>query len=201
MSSVQIALVTLAAVLAFWAVGAYNRLMALRNTILQRFGHVDEQLKLRHALLLQQLDALGAQAHEVQTANTSPEPAELRQGQIQECALRTSSSAPLQVLYAACLQVHSASEVARARPAVAENITSLRLAEDILHGALARAQSPHSGPPEPGDLIGRLSVIETALQFARSRFNDAVHEYNHAVRQFPTCLLAGVFGFRVAGRL
>jgi LemA protein len=201
MSSVQIALVTLAAVLAFWAVGAYNRLMALRNTILQRFGRVDEQLKLRHALLLQHLDALGALAHEVQPADTPPEPAELLQGQIRECAPRTGSNAALQVLRAACLQVHSASEVARIRPAVAENITSLRLAEDILRGALTRAQSLHAGPPEPGGLIGRLSVSETALQYARSRFNDAVHEYNHAVRQFPTCLLAGTFGFRVAGRL
>jgi LemA protein len=39
------------------------------------------------------------------------------------------------------------------------------------------------------------------LAFARRQFNDAVMEYNAAVRQYPTVLIVGLFGFRGAGTL
>ena len=39
------------------------------------------------------------------------------------------------------------------------------------------------------------------LAFARKQFNEAVLEYNSAVRQFPTVLIVGLFGFRGAGTL
>lgn len=181
MSSPLIALVTVAVLLLFWAVGVYNRLMSLRNAVLRRFGRFDEQFGLRHALLLSHLDPPGA----------SPPAAPSLGSASDECT----------ALRAACLQVHGACELARSRPTVAETITSLRLAEEILQGAIARLQPLPQGESGHGELVSALSVCESALQFARGQFNDAVRDYNHAARQFPACLLAPMFGFRAAGQL
>jgi len=181
MSSLQITLVAAAAVLFFWVVGAYNRLMELRNAILRRFDRFDEQFKLRHALLLSHLDAhVAVPPIEATGADAAPE--------------------ALQALRAACLQTHSACAAARSRPAVAEAVVSLRLAEAILQGTIDRLPQLNN---DPGGLKlrGQLSTSESAMQIARSEFNDAVHDYNLAVRQFPTCLLAGMLGFRAAAHL
>ena len=58
MTTTQIICSVLAAVLLFWAVGAYNRLVRLRGAIVRQFAPVDEQFRARHALLLQLTDAL-----------------------------------------------------------------------------------------------------------------------------------------------
>jgi LemA protein len=39
------------------------------------------------------------------------------------------------------------------------------------------------------------------LSFARQYFNDAVRGHNEATQQFPTRLIAGLFGFASAGSL
>jgi LemA protein len=175
MSSLQITLVALAAVLVFWAVGAYNRLMQLRNGILRRFAPLDQQLGLRHTLLQRQIDAL--------------EPAWPEHGNT------------LSALRAACGQAQAAASHARTHPAAAGALNSLRLAEDILLETRARLPPVPTDDADQADLGAQLLAAEAALQFARSRFNDAVMEYNHAVQQFPTRMLAGVFGFRPAGAL
>ena len=143
MSSQAIVLGLLAAVLLFWAVGAYNRMVSLRNTLLRHFAAVDEQFRSRHALLLQWADAQPA-----------------------------GDAALLDSLRAACRQAEAACSHARSRASNAGALTSLRLAE--------------------GD---------TTLAFARRQFNEAVQAYNHAVGQFPTWVIAGMFGFRKASTL
>ena len=44
-------LIALVALLVFWAVGAYNRLVRLKNTIANAFGQIDVQLKRRYDLI------------------------------------------------------------------------------------------------------------------------------------------------------
>ena len=179
MSSTQITVVAGAAVLVFWAVGAYNRLMQLRSGILRRFVPLDQQLGLRHALLQRQVDVLAP--------------------------LLPAHADTLSALRAACSQAQSATAHARNHPGAAGALNSLRLAEDILLDT--RARLPPAPVPVPAagaelaELGPQLAAAEAALQFARSRFNDAVLEYNRAVQQFPTRLLAGLFGFRLAGAL
>src|SRR5512132_2393889 len=100
------------AVLVFWVVGAYNRLVRLRSDLAARFAAVDERYRQRHALLERQLDLL---------------------------ATALAAAAPrLEALRAACRQADTAREHARARPGVASAVTSLRVAEDILNDARAR---------------------------------------------------------------
>jgi len=175
MSSLQITFVAVAAVLVFWSVGAYNRLMQLRNGILRRFGPLDLQLGLRHSLLQRQIDAL-------------------------ELVLPEHGDA-LAALRAACGQAQAAAVHARAQPAAARAMNSLRLAEEILFETRARLPPALAADATQVDMNAQLAAAEAALQFARSRFNDAVLEYNQAVQQFPTWMLAGLFGFRPAGAL
>ena len=47
----------------------------------------------------------------------------------------------------------------------------------------------------------QLQASDATLAFARRQFDEAVIEYNHAVKQFPTLLLVGLFGFRSAATL
>jgi LemA protein len=64
MSTVQISIWVALAVLLFWSIGAYNRLVGLRNALVRSFGPVDAELSERHALLDQQIEAVaGVLAH------------------------------------------------------------------------------------------------------------------------------------------
>lgn len=175
MSSLQITFVALAAVLVFWTVGAYNRLMGLRNAILRGFVPLGQQLKLHHTLLQHRVEAL---------APTLPEHAET-----------------LAAVQAACAQAQAALALAKTHPSAAGALNSLRLAEDILLETRARLPPESNADAGPAGWAAQLGAAEAALQFARGRFNDAVMEYNQAVQQFPTRLLAGLFGFRAAGVL
>jgi LemA protein len=165
MSNSEIAVWAGAAALLFWGVGAYNRLVRLRGDIVQRFAPVDAQFKQRHAMLMQQLDAL----------------------------------AP--VLANASALAENACAHARLHPGAAGAITSLRLAEEILTDARARLPVPTTAGTALPELRLQLATIDTTLAFARGQFNESVAVYNHAIRQFPTRLLAGLFGFRAGGLL
>ena len=175
MNSSQTAVWVGAAVLLFWTVGAYNRLVRLRNTILSSFGPVDEQFKLRHDLLLAQCEALAPRLAE------TPE--------------------RLEALRAACRQVELAHARARAQPGASGATTSMRLAEDILNDTRSRIAQDGAADPALDELNARLAASDATLAFARKQFNDAAQEYNRAVNQFPTWLIASLFSFRTAGLL
>jgi len=102
---------------------------------------------------------------------------------------------------AGCLLGRAAGPHAKVRPGAVGAITSLRLAEDILGDARARLPVQSVAGIDLSDLNAQLVATDMALAFARGQFNDAVIEYNDAVRQFPTVLLVGLFGFRAAGTL
>jgi len=179
MDSTEIAIGAMAAVLLFWTVGAYNRLVQLRNGVVRAFQPVDAQFKLRHALLQSLCEALATPLGE-------------REPQL------------LEALRAACMQADSAHARARAQPGSAKVIASLRMAEDILAETRARvAATGAAGADEAAlaELTTQLAAGDATLGFARRQFNDAVDGYNHAVRQFPTWLIAGLFSFRTAAAL
>lgn len=168
MSSHTLVAMIVAAVLVFWAVGAYNRLVSLRGELLRCFTPVDEQFRARHALLLRWAEAMpGAEA------------------------------AALEQLRIACAQAETACGQVRPRPTDAPAVVSLRLADEIL--AQARARLAGAGGDDA--LLSALGEADTTLAFARRQFNDAAEAYNRAVSQFPTWVIAGLFGFRKAGTL
>lgn len=162
------------AVLLFWAVGAYNRLVGLRSALVTSFAMVDAQFRHRHGLLLRLADVLEPRA----------------------------DAQPLEAFRAACAQAEAACSRARLRPVMSGLVTSLRLAEDILADARRRLPAaPAAADDELGALLSELVASDSTFAFARRQFNEHVQAYNRAVRQFPTWLLAGLFRFRVAGTL
>lgn len=162
------------AVLLFWAVGAYNRLVGLRGALVTSFATVDAQFRHRHGLLLRLADVLEPRA--------------------------AADPQALAAFRAACAQAEAACSRARLRPVAAGLVTSLRLAEEIL--AEARRRLPGEGDDaELVALAGELNASDSTFAFARRQFNEHVETYNRAVRQFPTWLLAGLFRFRSAGTL
>lgn len=181
MTETQIAALAGCAVLMFWAVGAYNRLIALRDGIAKAFGPVDAQVQHRHALLMQW--ALGLQA------------------------VLDQAPALHEAVLLACAQLQSACDGLRARPSTGSAATSVRLAEEALTAARQRLQAEL--PARQQLLSGleieanteQLAAADNTLAFARSQFNAATQTYNDAIRQFPTRLIATVFGFQTAGTL
>ena len=86
-------------------------------------------------------------------------------------------------------------------------MASLRLAEETLGEARNRLLA--SLPARPEMMAGvevsllndELAAADSTLGFARRQFNEATQSYNDALDQFPTWVIAGLFGFRGAGTL
>lgn len=182
MSGTRIALLSAAAVLVFWMVGAYNRLVALRSAIGAAWAQVDQQLQRRHAFLQQLVS--GLRPHLVNDASA------------------------LAALEGALLQVQAAAERVRARPVAAPLVAVLVKAEDVLAMAQARVvallehhPALRDDSPEVAQPLAALHELESRLTFARQLFNEAAQSYNDAARQFPTRLLTRLYGFGTAGRV
>ena len=82
------------------------------------------------------------------------------------------------------------------------NVETIRFYQ--LKGLLPTPDRPYGSIRRySGADVARVKFVKAAqrLGFARQLFNDAVRHHNEAVQQFPTRLLAGLFGFGLAGPL
>ena len=187
MTEQTLTLALLGAVLLFWAVGAHNRLARLRGDIGRQFGNVIAQLAVREALLATWADAIESFLEQKVTASDD--------------------------VRAACRELREAAERAKSRPHVAKAIAGVRDAEERV--ALARTRlagelpihAHHISPV--GVALGaavvqvneQLAAADNALAFTRHQFDATVNDYNEALLQFPTVIIAGLFGFRAAAEL
>ena len=175
MSMLSIVFLVLLAVLVFWAVGAYNRLVRLKNTISNAFGQIDVQLKRRYDLIPNLVEAATKYLQHEQ--------------------------ATLEAVISARNQARSASDAVRSRPGKAEAVIALAAAEQALDGslghlfALAEAYPDLKADQTIRELSEELTSTENKIGFARQAYNDAVLDYNNAQGQFPALLLASIFGF------
>jgi LemA protein len=181
MTSGQVATLLGAAVLVFWMVGAYNRLVRLRNDIGAAWAQFDGQLQRR----AQALPALLGALREPMAAERPT----------------------LELVESAQLQVRAAADALRAAPVRVEAAAVLVGAVAQLDSTLARLLALLDQQPdlraEPAVATGlsELHDVDLRLAFARRLFNEAVQVYNSAARQFPTRLLTRLYGFGTAGRL
>lgn len=173
--------VAVVAILAFWMVGAYNRLVELRNAVAAAWQQVDEVLARRGEAV-------------------APLVAALRDGLVGE-------GASLDALLSGQAQVAAAADALRGLPVRAESAHAVARAEAALASASARVLALLDLHPElresPAAAVpaAALRDAEPRLVFARQVFNEAVQAYNEAVRQWPTRALARLYGFGTAGRL
>lgn len=181
MNTTQITILALGALLLFWAVGAYNRLIRLRNEITNAFAQIDVQLKRRHDLIPNLVEvARKYLEHERET---------------------------LERVTAARAQVMAATDLVKSNPNQSGPIKSLGMAEGVLANAMGRFQAVVESYPELKadqslrELSEELKHTENKVAFSRQLFNDATLDYNNAAHQFPTNVVAGLFSFRTAAML
>ena len=174
----SITLMIVAAILAlvfFWGMTVYNRIIVLKNEIQNAYGQIDVQLKRRYDLIPNLVEtAKKYLSHERET---------------------------LEAVIAARSRAHSASEQLHHAPADGKAIKDLNQAEAMLHGSLGRLLALRESYPELkadrtiAELNEELTSTENRVGFARHAYNDAILAYNIAAEQFPDLLVAKLFGF------
>ena len=181
MSPTDLIYVALPALLIFWAVGAYNRLVRLKNIIANAFGQIDVQLKRRYDLIPNLVEAAKKYLQHEQST--------------------------LEAVMLSRNQARSASDAVRSRPANAAAVVALAAAEQALDGSLGRLFAVAEAYPELKadqtirDLSEELTSTENKVTFARQAYNDAVLDYNNAQGQFPALMIASLFGFAPSAML
>ncbi|GHC87341.1 hypothetical protein GCM10007320_33570 [Pseudorhodoferax aquiterrae] len=170
-----------AALLLFWGVGAYNRLVRLRTKVWSIFASLVAQLERYAAWMAEHAPA------------PPPGDAPPRAGDAWSN------------LRAASAQFTASLAAARGKPWDTAAMAGLVAARAVLAMAwqylddetLARARS---GQPVAA-LRSEWDAVGTQVQGAERAYAAAVEVYNRAVRQFPAVLLAWLFGFKRARTL
>jgi LemA protein len=161
-----------------WAVGAYNKLVKLRNRFKNAFSQIDVQLKRRYDLIPNLIEtAKGYLSHERET---------------------------LEAVISARNSAQTATSQAAANPDDADAIKGLIGAETILSGAMTKFMALAEAYPDLKanqnmmQLTEELTSTENKVSFARQAYNDSVMEYNTARETFPTVLIANNMNFKEA---
>ena len=159
-------ILALLAVLAFFAIMIYNRLVALRQVRKNAFADIDVQLKQRLDLVPNLVETVkGYAGHEksvLENVTTARSRAMNAGNDVKERGAAESAvgSALMNVL------------------ALSENYPDLKANQNFL--------SPQS----------QLSDLENKIAAARRFFNNATSEYNTSLQEFPAVLIAGLLHFQ-----
>lgn len=173
--------VAVAALLFFWGVGAYNRLMALRNAIGDAFAQLDAHLKERSEVCDKLLAAVAPRL--------------------------PSEQATFDALASAQAEAQAATQASRAKPWAPDPVGTLAVASALHAAALTRLlslldhQAELRSETEIDGLVSELKLVERQRAFTRQVFNQAVGQYNEALNEFPTRVLANLYGFKEARSL
>ncbi|HUG63559.1 MAG TPA: LemA family protein [Methylomirabilota bacterium] len=163
----NILLIAAVAALALWAGVIYNRLVSLRNRSDGAWSDIDVQLKRRHDLVANLVDAVRAYAgHERET---------------------------LQAVVEARVQAEDAVAGGDAAAAgVAESRLGRRLGSLI---AVVEGYPELKANENYLDLQRQLGVLEDALQNARRYYNAVVRDLNTRIQSLPDVIVARAAGF------
>lgn len=170
--------VVLLLLVAFWAIGGYNKLVALRNRFKNAYAQIDVQLKRRYDLIPNLVEtAKGYLKHERET---------------------------LEAVITARNAASAASNRAASNPGEAGAMKELVGAEAALTGTLGRLFALSEAYPDLKAntnmmaLQEELTSTENKVAFARQAYNDAVMAYNTRREMFPSSVIAGMFNFAAA---
>ena len=153
-------------VLAVILIGLYNGLVQKRLRVDEAFAQIDVQLKRRHDLIPNLVNAVkGYMGFEqkVLTDVTNARAAAVSagaQGPAQQAAAENVLTGTLRSLFA-----------------VVENYPDLKANENVL------------------SLQENLTTTENQISFSRQHYNATVLDYNTGIATFPAVLIAGIFGF------
>lgn len=172
------------AVLLFWSMGAYNRLVRLRSQGNMSFVALE-------GLFNQYVLIVRTNYPDVGTGHSPPDASH---GHNQASVMWGG-------LVAAAEQFNASLRVAHAQPLNGSAMRALGTALTTLclcWSQLRDLPSDLAGPALPGALQLQWEQVTAQVEVARAEFNQRVLNYNEAIDQFPALLLARVFGFKPA---
>ncbi len=152
-----------------WMVGAYNGLIALKFQTQNALKQIDVQLKRRHDLIPNLLEAVkGAMNFEKETLQAVVE--------ARNQAVKASSG----------VDIAHVGQMAAAEGALTGALGRLM--------AVVEAYPDLKATNNIGQLQEELTSTENKIGFARQLYNDTATLYNTRQHQFPTSLVAGIAG-------
>ncbi len=161
-----IVLLVIVGVIALFVIGIYNGLIGRRNRIDEALAQIQVQLKRRHDLIPNLVNAVkGYMGFEqkVLTDVTNARAAAVAAG-----AQGPAAQAQAENMLTGTL---------RSLFAVVENYPELKANQNVL------------------ELQEQLTTTENQIAFSRQHYNASVLDYNTAIQVFPAVLIAGMFGF------
>ena len=163
-----IVLLVVLALLVFWFIGAYNKLISLKNQVANAWKQIDVQLKRRHDLIPNLVNTVkGAMQFERETL---------------EAVVSARNKA---------IQVQSAPGVHVGETAAAEAQLTGALSRLL---AVVEAYPDLKATGNVAQLQEELTSTENKIAFSRQHYNDTATEYNTKQQQFPTNMVAGMAG-------
>jgi LemA protein len=146
--------------------GMYNGLVKRRNQVDNAWSQIDVQLKRRHDLIPNLVEAVkDYMSYEQETLTKVTE--------ARAAAIKAGAEGPA----AQARAENALTETLRSLFAVAENYPDLKASQNVMA------------------LQEELTATENKISFARQFYNDSVMAYNIKIQQMPTNIIAGMFNF------
>ena len=153
-----------------WLIGAYNGLISLKNQTGNAFKQIDVQLKRRHDLIPNLVNAVkGAMDFERSTLEAVI--------QARNQAVKVNATGP-----------EGIKQISQAENALSSALQRLMVVVEM-YPDLKSDQNFR-------DLQAQLEGTENRITVARNRYIGSVQEYNVTVRSFPSNLTAMMFGYQ-----
>ena len=170
---VLITVVAVVAVIVFWMIGAYNKLVVAEESVSTAWANVESQYQRRADLIPNLVSTVkGYAAHEQETLDAV----------VSARAKATQMTVDADNLTAESIREYQAvqGEVGAALGRllmVAENYPDLKANTNFLN------------------LQEQLEGTENRIQVSRTNYNESAKAYNMMIRRFPSNIVAGMFGF------
>ena len=158
------------AVIVLFLIFTYNGLVRLRNMVDEAWNQISVQLKRRHDLIPNLVNAVkGYMEFEQETLT--------RVVEARSAAVTATERGPGNAAQAAQAE-NFLTGALRQLFALVENYPDLKANENVMQ------------------LQEELTTTENQIGFSRQHFNSTVREFNTSIQTFPNVLIAGLFGFR-----
>lgn len=171
------------ALLLFWSMGAYNRLMRLRSRAIIAFAALE-------GLFNQYVVMVKVSFPESGFGTLSG------WGPVDD-----SDTSAWGGLVAATEQFSASLRVVHPKPLDGPAMSALKTAHETLSSSWLRLRDlppDLAGSALPASLQAQWEHVAIQVELARSEFNKAIVNYNEAIGQFPALLLAWIVGFKTA---
>ncbi len=168
-----IIILALVAVIAIWAVSGYNNMVGMDENVSNQWANVETQYQRRADLIPNLVNTVkGYAAHEQETL----EGVIAARSQATQIKVDPTNLTPEKLAEYQQAQGQLATALGKLL-AITENYPDLKANQNFL------------------ELQAQLEGTENRISVARKNYNDAVMDYNKAIRRFPKNILAGMFGF------